>query len=207
MASTAMRAITEGTFVMRRRAFIGAAIAVVAGLSALVPTAANAVSCTGGLGGACAGSTNVTFALTGGSLNLTVPASVDFSSSPFTPTGVANLTYTPTWPSGSPIQVNDLRLASLGWVDTVSPLTAWSGPNSSTMPTGLSTFSVNGGCGTQTGLTTLTTPAVTLTSGGVLMTAVAPGDNAVSCVPTLTIAVPPTAQAGTYTGTITQTVV
>ena len=183
---------------MRMRAVFAVAVALAAGASALVPAAANAACAAP----SCA-STQVTFGLAGGALSITAPATVDFSSAPYTPGGTGSLTYSPTWPSGSPIQVSDLRLVSLGWTDTMGALSTWTGTGGNTMSTLTSTFGLS--C-TNTGLTTLTTPALPLSTGGVLATAVAPGNHRATCTGNLSIVVPPTAKADTYTGTITQTV-
>jgi hypothetical protein len=185
---------------MRKRSFVGAAIAALAACSAVVPAAANAACA-----GSSCGSTNVTFAIASGSLTLSVPSSVDFSSTPFTPSATS-LSFSPTWPSGSPVVVTDNRTLSLGWTDTVSSLTTWTGTNTNTMATGLSTLDVSAGCQAPVGTLTVTKTPVTLATGGLLMSAVATGVNSISCVPTLTIVVPPTATPDTYTGTITQTV-
>lgn len=184
---------------MRKRALIGAAIAALAALSAVVPAAANA-ACTG----SSCGSTDVTFAIASGSLTLSVPSSVDFSAAPFTPSATS-LSFSPTWPSTSPIVVTDNRTVSVGWTDTVSSLATWTGTNTNTMTTGLSTLDVSTGCQAPVGSLTVTKTPVTLASGGLLMSAVATGVNSISCVPTLTVVVPPTATPDVYKGTITQT--
>lgn len=183
---------------MRKRAVIGAAVTLAAALSAVLPATANA-ACSAP---SCA-STTITFGLSGGSLSISAPTTVDFSSSPFTP-GVTSVTYQPTWPSGNNITVTDTRLVALGWTDTMSSLTTWTGAHSNSFSTLTSTFGLT--CGTTNGLTSLATPALPLSTGGVLLTAVAPGNNSATCTGNLSIVVPPTAAADTYSGTITQTV-
>jgi hypothetical protein len=150
--------------------------------------------------------TTVTFAITGGALNITTPASVNLGS------GLSGGTL-----SGQlgAVQVTDARSSLIAtWTATVSstafttggatpaetiPLSAvsyWSGPATAT--TGLS-LALPGQL-TSVLATGLTTPRIAFAlAAGV-------GNNSSTWNPTLVIAVPSTAVTGTYTGTVTHSV-
>lgn len=180
---------------MRR---IGLAVAgVTTALAMIVPSAAYA---------ATTGDTTVTFTITAGALDITVPASVNLGS------GAAGESITGQM---GPVTVTDLRSAlTATWTTTVSStdfttggatpaetipkaaVSYWSGPATAT--TGTGTFTP----GQLTALLaqSLSTPvtAFTLTLGV--------GNNSATWDPSLIVAVPAAAVAGVYTGTVTHSV-
>ena len=154
------------------------------------------------------GNTTVTFAITAGSLNITVPATANIGS------GAPGATF-----SGQlgAVQVTDQRgLLVATWATTVTstafttgaasaaetiPVSAvkyWSG--AATATTGIGVFTP--GQATSAAAVTLTTTAgptaFTLTAGV--------GNNSATWNPTLVVTAPAAAVAGTYTGTVTHSV-
>lgn len=141
-------------------------------------------------------STTVTFTVTSGALTLSVPASANLGSgAPGTQISA---------PIG-PVTVTDNRaLASASWTVTAAETDFLNG--ASTIPATDATYSA--GVVTTTGTITVTTTDVTLsnTAQTVVTGSAGVGDNTASWDPTVSVGVPAGAVAGTYTGTLTQSV-
>lgn len=182
---------------VRRLAVVLGAAALVAAVSAAPANAAQT------------GSTTVTFAITAGALNITVPATANLGAG----TAGQNI-------SGQlgPVQVVDARGNLVAaWTTTVTstafttggatsaetiPVSAvkyWSGPSTST--TGIGVFTPGQLTAALAATLTSTAPgptAFSLTLGV--------GNNTATWNPTLIVAAPAAAVAGTYTGTVTHSV-
>jgi hypothetical protein len=184
---------------MRIRQMIGLAAAALGATTVLGATAGPASA-------ASSGDTTTTFTVTGGALNITVP-------------DVANLG------SGNPGGTVTAQLGAVAVTDGRAALpAAWTASAASTA------FTTGGGTGPETvangnvsywsGPATATTGSGTFTPGQVnagaeatmntTLTAFAlsggAGDNSATWNPTVSVAVPAGAVAGTYTGTITHSV-
>jgi hypothetical protein len=162
----------------------------------LAPAAASA---------ATTGDTTVTFTVTAGTLDITVPATVDLGST--APGGTVSA------PLGA-VTVTDTRGASPAtWTTTVTSTdyTTGAATAAETVPTANVTY--------WSGPTTASNPAigftpgqptagdaVALTAGQTAFSFSGAGGNTATWNPTLTIAVPATAVAGTYSGTVTHSV-
>jgi hypothetical protein len=148
------------------------------------------------------GDTIVTFEITAGTLDIVVPATADLGD---VATGAASVS-----DQLGPVTVTDTRGAlDAGWVATVSSTSFTTGAETAaeTIPASAVTYAP--------GAVTASTGTVTLTPGAtddlaaplVAMTATAiVGNNSATWNPTITIALPAAAVAGTYTGTITHSV-
>jgi len=145
-----------------------------------------------------AGPTTTTFTVTNGALTITTPDSVNLGS------GAPGTTIGPT--DLGTVTVNDNRAsASASWSATVSSTNFTSG--SQTIPATDATYTT--GTVTPTGTITITTvPTLALTGAAqpVVTGSAGSGDNSATWDPTIAIAVPVSAVAGLYTGTITHSV-
>jgi hypothetical protein len=156
---------------------------------------------------ATADTTTTTFTLTGGALSISVPASKDLGSAA---TGASTLSS-----QLGTVTVTDDRGALLGsWTATVSStdfttgaatsnetiakssVTYWSGPATSTSGTAVRVP----GQATSANAQDLSTSRTAFSATGVV------GNNATAWNPTLTVNLPSTAVAGTYSGTVTHSV-
>lgn len=155
---------------------------------------------------AVSGTTTTTFAVTGGSLAITLPASVNLGSA--APGGAINAQM-------GTIQVIDNRaLLAAAWTASVTTtsfttggattpetvpvadVSYWSGPSTASyLPSTTGTFTPGQANAAAAVVLSTSRTAFTLASGV--------GDNSLSWNPTLQIAVPAAAVAGTYTGTVT----
>ncbi|GLZ40745.1 WxL domain-containing protein [Actinokineospora sp. NBRC 105648] len=155
-----------------------------------------------------AADTTVTFTTTGGALTITAAATATLTGGSTAPGGTVN------GPLGT-VTVNDARGTAAGWLASVYSTTGFTGPGSVAI--------TNAGVTYTPGATTATsapgTPVVTAgTAGSPGASAVAAltaytyanttaGGNTISWNPTLAVAIPLTAVAGTlYTGTISHQV-
>lgn len=186
---------------MRRITVVGLASAVAATLSVLAPVAANAAS----------GSTNVTFTLTGGSLTISAPSSATLTS------GGGSLTL---GLSGQTVSANlgnttvtDAQ-GALGHVDTVTMAAsdftdaATDTISKSNATAYVASVTPTGSLSAATPSSTAATPSQIGNSGGasiLTMTGIV-GTASATYNPTVTVSIPSNAVAGTYSGTITQTV-
>ena len=146
---------------------------------------------------ATTGTTTTTFVLNGGALNLTVAPNVSIGTAFAGSSSVSG--------SLGTVSVADLRGGLVGWTASASSTTfttpAGDTPSSSvTYVPGLAT---NTGIAVVLPVLTATltgTPTAVMSSTGVI------GTNTASWTPTLTVALPGNALAGTYTGTVTTSV-
>jgi hypothetical protein len=151
---------------------------------------------TGSAMAADTGDTEATFTLAGGSLDVTAAASAALTDGA---PGAASV----SGPLG-PVGVSDTRGSTAGWVVSAAS-TAF------VDDAGSSSIGVSYNSGAATGTTGLVTAT---TKGATSVTAVAPvaageeasGNNTASYAPTLTVALPASALAGDYTGTVTTSV-
>lgn len=103
--------------------------------------------------------------------------------------------------------VTDTRAGSTGWSLSAST-TAFSHSNgTATIPASAATFSLLAAPTNTVGSNTYEDTATTTPSTGALTTARAAGINTATMTPVLHVAVPTSAVAGVYTGTVTQSVV
>jgi hypothetical protein len=175
----------------------GAVIAGVAALSltfAVLPGSANAVP------------TTTTFSVTGGALGISAPASAALGSSAPGTTLTSSL--------GS-ITVTDTRAnLNASWTATAGTTTFVTGGGTTGETVAKSSVSYASGAATATSGVGVFTPGQTTTAVAEAMTnpvtaftlTVGTGNNSASWNPTIIIAVPAAAVAGTYTGTITHSV-
>ncbi len=156
---------------------------------------------------ATAGDTIATFAITTGTLSISVPASTVSIV-----TGVATGAATASGLLGT-VSVNDSRGALLNtWTATVSSTTFVTGGSSSAETVPLASIAYSSGTATATtGLGTFT-PGVVTSMAGLAATRTAAahvgaaGNNTASWDPTLTFTLQASQVAGTYTGTINHSV-
>jgi len=182
---------------MRKSLALAVAAAMSTGLAAFVPVAANAGT---------SGSTPVTFDLTGGALSITAPSSTA------TLTGGA-LSVTGSTVSGAlgSTTVTDER-GTLGHTDTVTMTTTDFSDGAGHTVAALNNATAYSGVATPTGVavpgaTTAVTPVNIWGTGGAVLTLTSVvGSGGASYNPTVTVAIPAGSVAGTYTGTVTQTV-
>lgn len=141
-------------------------------------------------------STTVTFTVTSGALTLSVPASAVLGS------GAPGTTISAA--IGPCTVTDDRALASASWTVTAAETDFVNG--ASTIPATDATYSP--GTVTTTGTITVTPTTVTLSNAAqtVLTGSSGVGDNTASWDPTVAVNVPAAAVAGTYTGTLTQSV-
>ena len=145
-----------------------------------------------------AGPTTATFTVTNGALTITTPDSVNLGS------GAPGTTIGPT--ALGTVTVNDNRAsATASWAATVSSTDFTSG--SQTIPATAATYTT--GTVSSTGTITITSvPSLTLegASQTVVTATAGSGDNSATWDPTIAMAVPASAVAGLYSGTITHSV-
>ncbi len=173
---------------------------------ALILASGLAVTAAGVAGAATSGTTTTTFTVAGGALSITAPATASLGSS----APGANL-------SGQlgNVTVTDARANLVAsWTATVSTTDFTTGGGTASETIGKANVSYwSGGTTAHTG-TAVFTPgqataatAVALSSPQTAFTATAGvGNNSATWDPTLIIAVPAAAVAGTYTGTVTHSV-
>jgi hypothetical protein len=156
-------------------------------------------------------STSTTVTLSGGSLSLTDPASANIGSAVSSPTGTSVSGHLGT------TTVTDSRGSIAGWTVTISSTSFSDGatPTPHTIAAGKFRTYIAAGdgptvaAGIAVPVTSYTTSGTALTlsnSGQTLLTATATGSNTVTYNPTIMATLDSTVIAGTYTGTITQTV-
>jgi hypothetical protein len=177
--------------IKRTRGLLGAATTGLLTLGIALPASA-----------ATTAATPVTLAVTGGVLSITAPsASVSLGTRTNTVGGGTI--------SGAlgPVQVTDARSAAAGsgWIASVisTALTPTAGPTIGANLIGYTTGTI-----TKVGTATYTAndpPDLTGVSAAVTATAIT-GDNSATWNPTINVAVPGATAAGTYTGTITHSV-
>jgi hypothetical protein len=182
---------------------------VAAAVSALVATASPAAAACGATGDVCTATpaTNVSFTVSAGTLTISAQATATTQ-----PAVLGSNGATATIPLGS-TTVSDARLAPAAWTMTATASTFTSAGG--TIAKTQASFSVQAGWAAPSGMSlpTFATPpsttvqAVDNNGSRVLMATTAGGtNNGVTFTPVLTVAVPTTATAGTYTGTVTQSV-
>jgi hypothetical protein len=145
---------------------------------------------------ASSGDTTATFTLAGGSLDVTPAGSAALTNAA---PGAASV-------SGSlgPVVVSDTRGSTAGWVMSAASTTFVDGAG--TVSTGVSYDSGEATASTGT-VTPTTTGATSITTGApVAEGTLASGNNTASYTPTLTVSLPASALAGTYSGTVTTSV-
>ncbi|MCB8913381.1 WxL domain-containing protein [Rhodococcus rhodochrous] len=172
---------------------VGAAVAAV-GLAATTALLAPAVA-------SAQEDTTTTFAITGGSLNITAQGTADLGA-------VATGAQEVSGPLGD-VTVTDARGSQAGWGVTVSSssfVVDGVAENPTTIPATAVDYAP--GTPTETGTITATgTDATGLdTAKSVMAGTAAQGNNTASWTPTLTVTLPSDALAGTYTGTVTTSV-
>jgi hypothetical protein len=191
---------------MVKSAFSILAVAAIGGI-ALTPVAASAATAGPAVlaysSSASAGdpNTTVTFSVSSGALSMTAPDSIDLGINAPGTSIVGNL--------GGPVTVTDDRaLLAAAWT-AVASSTAWitgGGTTPETIPAG--DVGYNPGSITTTGTITATGTPITLsaTPAPVVTGTAGIGNNTAVWDPTLTVALPPSAVVGTYSGTLTQSV-
>jgi hypothetical protein len=156
----------------------------------------------GPAGAATTGSTTATFSIVSGALSISVPATASFGSVPSGATVLSALL--------GDVQVVDARAGTAGsWTATVSSTSFVTGAASpaETIPAGDVTYDP-GEAIASTGTATFT-PGATGTLAAPITAFSASsevGSTSVTWDPQITIAIPPAAVSGTYTGTITHSV-
>jgi hypothetical protein len=141
-------------------------------------------------------STTLTFTVTSGALSMSVPVSASLGSG--APGTVISA------PIGSCTVTDARALASASWTVTAAQTDFANGAN--TIPATDATYAP--GTVTTTGTITVTPSSITLSNSPqtVLSGTAGVGDNTASWDPTVAVNVPASAVAGTYTGTLTQSV-
>jgi hypothetical protein len=175
--------------------------------ASLAATAALTIGGIAGLAGpaqaANSGSTITTFAITGGALNITVPASTVALATGTVATGAA----TAAGQLGS-VTVDDTRGALLnGWTTTVSSSTFVTGTSTANETVAVGNIKYASGASTaHTGLGVFV-PTLTATALGADASYTgAAGNSSTTWNPTLTFTLLSSQVAGTYTGTVTHSV-
>jgi hypothetical protein len=173
---------------------LGLAAAAAAAATAVVPAAPALAAGTG--------STTTTFTISTGTLSISVPATANLGTVASGSNHVSSLL--------GDVQVTDLRAALSGsWTTTVSSTSfvTGTGTGAETVPSSAVTYDPgalidSSGTGTFTPGTpgTLAAPRVAFTATSEV------GDTVATWDPQITIAIPPGAVNGTYTGTITHSV-
>jgi hypothetical protein len=182
---------------------------VAAAVVTLVGTASPAVASCGATGDVCTAvpATGVTFTVSAGTLTISAQA----TSTPQTAVLGSNGA-TATIPLGT-TTVSDARLAPASWTMTATASTFTSGVNNIAKTN--ASFSVQAGWSAPSGMSLptfatspFTTPAAVDSNGSRILMSTTAGatNNGVTFTPVLTVAVPSSAVAGTYTGTVTQSV-
>ncbi|MDQ6715840.1 MAG: hypothetical protein M3Z83_07010 [Actinomycetota bacterium] len=177
---------------MRAFPFVLAAAATGATLSLVTASAA----------GAASAPTPVTFAVAVGTLSISAPIGSVSLGTNGVPGGTLSL------PLGT-VTVTDARAGTTGWLATVDTV-AWVGP-SQTIPKTAMTY-LPGTATLLLGQVAVVTPGslTPVAFGGSALTAqtanAVVGNNTAGWNPTLSVAIPGTALAGTYSGTVTHSV-
>lgn len=148
-------------------------------------------------GPASAAPSTATFEVTGDTLDIAVPASVDLGSV----TASAAAQELTAIPLGN-VTVTDGRGVSSGWVATASA-TNFSGPQTLA---GASVYSPTAASATNATVTPAADQTLATTAAPVQTATLAVGVNSATWNPTITVTIPANALAGTYTSTITQSV-
>ncbi len=175
---------------MRRTLALGAVALSVLGLAA---TAVPAQAATG--------TTTVALSVIDGTLAIvTTPAAAGVSSA------IVGTGRTFTAPLGV-TTVTDTRAASGGWALSASTTAFTLTGGAATIPAANATFSLTAAPTNTVGNNTYSGTATTTPSSGALTTATSSGINTATMEPVLHVAVPNETAVGTYTGTVTQSVV
>ncbi|MDT4893023.1 MAG: hypothetical protein QOE97_2058, partial [Pseudonocardiales bacterium] len=157
--------------------------------------AAGVLALAGPASAAPSGTTAATFAVTGGTLDIAVPASVNLGS--VTASSAAQgLTGVPL----GAVTVTDGRGVSSGWVATASA-TDFTGPQTLA---GATVYRPTLASATNATVTPAADQTLAPTAATVQTATLAVGVNSATWNPTLTVTIPANALAGTYSSTITQ---
>ena len=148
-------------------------------------------------GPASAAPSTATFEVTGGTLDIAVPASVDLGS--VTASSAAQAL---TNVALGAVTVTDGRGVSSGWVATASA-TDFTGPQTLA---GASVYSPTAASATNATVTAAADQTLTTSAATVQTATLAVGVNSATWNPTVTVTIPANALAGTYSSTITQSV-
>jgi hypothetical protein len=144
--------------------------------------------------------TTVTFTVTSGDLSMTAPTTVDL--------GINGPNTTIAGALGTVTVTDDRALLAAAWtiVASSSAWTTGAATPDETIPAG--DVGYDPGAITTTGTITVTGTPITLSgiSAPVMTGTAGVGDNSATWDPTLSVAVPPSAVTGVYTGTLTQSV-
>ena len=153
---------------------------------------------------AIAADTTTTFTLTGNGLSITVPTSVDLSTSGTTVIGASSL-------SGNlgPVTVTDNQgTLAHAWTATVSSTDFTTGVGGANKTVTKDNVSYTPGTITSSGIgAAVGTPALSLVTGAPVVTATAViGAMSANWDPTVSVTIPSSVIAGTYSGTVTHSV-
>lgn len=180
---------------MRKSLALAMTAAMTTGLAALVPAAANAGT---------SGSTPVTFTLTGGALSLSAPSSTATLTG-----GVLSVGGSSVSGALGSTTVTDER-GTTGHTDTVTMTTTDFSDGAGHTVAAAGNATGYSGAATVTGVAvpapTLTGVSIAGAGGAILQLTSVVGSGGASYSPTVTVAIPAGSVAGTYTGTVTQTV-
>ena len=200
---------------MSYRKLLAAAVgASTLGLSALCASPALAVS---GCSSNCSGATNVTFAVGGAGLSLSVPSNTDVDLG----TATSNVLGTSVTGTLHPTTVTDTRGALLGaWTVTVSS-GGFAGSGTAlgqsiaagqgvmyldTVSTLANVVALATGGLVPTSFTSVASPVTLSSVGGTLLAGTTTGSGSITYTPALKVTIPASTVAGTYAGVVTQTV-
>jgi hypothetical protein len=148
-------------------------------------------------GPASAAPSTATFEVTGGTLDIAVPASVDLGS-----VTASSAAQSLTDVALGAVTVTDGRGVSSGWVATASA-TDFTGPQTLA---GASVYSPTAASATNATVTAAADQTLTTSAATVQTATLAVGVNSATWNPTVTVTIPANALAGTYSSTITQSV-
>jgi hypothetical protein len=148
-------------------------------------------------GPASAAPSTATFQVTGGTLDIAVPASVDLGS-----VTASSAAQSLTNVALGAVTVTDGRGVSSGWVATASA-TDFTGPQSLA---GAIVYSPTAASATNATVTAAADQTLTTSAATVQTATLAVGVNSATWNPTVTVTIPANALAGTYSSTITQSV-
>jgi hypothetical protein len=146
--------------------------------------------------------TAVSFTVTAGSFDIDAPTTATLATGTRTPGGTASGTI-------GPVTVTDLRGSSTGWTAKVAMAGNFTAAGVPDIPSSAATYTP-GAEVSHTGDGTFTAQAagtLSSTARDVYIHAGGTGSNSLTWNPTLSVAVPNTATATTYTGTVTHSVV
>ena len=148
-------------------------------------------------GPASAAPSTATFEVTGGTLDIAVPASVNLGS-----VTASSAAQSLTNVALGAVTVTDGRGVSSGWVATASA-TDFTGPQTLA---GASVYSPTAASATNATVTAAADQTLTTSAATVQTATLAVGVYSATWNPTVTVTIPANALAGTYTSTITQSV-